>query len=213
MTDFEKTEFSAAISLALESIRPSSMMAHVLEAMVNKEPNGLPQLTYDLEVSNMKYADTDLVVPSIWELIGLDVAPYPNLWDRVNYARDNSKAIRNAVYGLKEWFESFGNYHDEEGNQTATPITLFIFNKNGADNKETNVITADPSYANALNMCQGKATKLMRGKVVKTANRLRLNKRNEAQIVSELASALNNARIAASLPKGLGDKIKSLESS
>lgn len=213
MSNFEKNELAAAIDLALERIRPSSMMAKVLEAMVNKPANGLPRMTYDLNKANEIYAaqGTDFIIPSIWELIGLDVAPYPSLWDRVNYARDNAKSIRTAVYGLKDQFEDFGNYLDEDGVSTGRPIGLYIFNKNGPDNRDTNVVTADPTYENAFTLCTGKSNRRLSGVVTKTANRLKVGGRNSEQMVRDLAAMFHDSATKAELPVGLGAEIQKLE--
>lgn len=203
MIDREINDLSAAISLMLEQLRPSSMQARVLEAMVNKAPNGLPRMTYDLEYSNAKYAemDIDFQVPTIWELIGLDVAPYPGLWQKVEYARDNAKAIRNAVYNLKEQFESLGEYQDEDGNPTGVPISLFVFNKNGPKSRDINVVTPDPVYCNSMELSVGKEHKGIHGRVMATAKRARVNGKDHRLIIRELATTLKDASAKADLPK------------
>jgi len=212
MTDSQNVTLLAAIALAIEGIRPNSMMAKVLEAMVNRIPNGLPPMTYDLEVANAKYAESGLgiEVPSMWELIGLDLAPFPNLWHRVEYAHDNAKAIRNAVYSLKDWFEDLGNYTNEAGEVTEVPISLFVFNKHGEDKRDTNVVTADPAYCRALSITSGKARAGFNSRFIKTAHRYSLNGRSREQIVESLASFVHEAANKASLP-GLGKEIRRLE--
>ena len=213
MSDYELNELSAAISLMLESLRPGSMQVRVLESMVNKAPNGLPRMTYDLDVANQKLAMTmeDLQVPSIWELIGLDVAPYPGLWQRMEYARDNWKSIRTAVYNLKEQFESLGNYQDEDGNIFADPISLFVFNKNGPDSRDINVVTPIRTYCNAAELCRGKAQKGITSRVVKLTSRARINGQSVSALIKEVATVLNDSRKSASLGSGLADEMKRLE--
>jgi len=212
MTDYDLNELAAAINLMLEQLRPGSMQARVLEAMVNKPDNGLPRMTYDLDVANSKLASSmpDLQIPTIWELIGLDVAPYPGLWQRIEYARDNWKSIRNAIYNLKEQFEGLGDRELEDG--TIVPsVSLFIFNKNGPDSRDINVVTPMADYCNAYSLSEGKTVKRLRSGVVAITKRATIQGKDQSRIVRELASAFDQARRSALLPANLADEIKALE--
>lgn len=181
MTDEMKSDLVTAIELALEDIRPTSMQAKVLESMINRAPNGLPAMTYDLEVANEKFAELpmDFQVPTIWELIGLDVAPYPNLWGKVEYARDNAKAIRNAIYSLKEKFDMI-------------EVPLYLFNPFQVNAKEVTVVTPDPAYKNAKEMTFGRMRKQYTARIQKDVNRCKLNGKNNSQIASEICAALKS---------------------
>lgn len=202
------TDLMAAISAMLEQLRPGSIQASVLEAMVNKPVNGLPRMTYDLELANKQFekAYPGFQVPTIWELIGLDVCPYPGLWDQVEFARSNAKAIRGAVYKLKEQFETL----NPEDDDTVRPIALYIFNKNGPDYRDVNVVTPMPTYADAINKCQGKQYKQVRSRVRKVSERSRIAGKEDQVIVRELASVLHNSVEGLEL-LGLGDELKKLE--
>ena len=210
MNNSVENELSAAISLMLEELRPGSMVLKVLEAMINKPVNGLPRMTYDLETANEKFmkGDPQIQVPTMWHLIAMDVAPYPGLWECIEYARDNAKAVRNAVYGLKEQFEML-NPEDEAG---VSPVGLYIFNKHSRDARDINVVTPMPNYASALRMCQDKQKKLFKSRVNKMTHRSKVAGLDGSAIVRELAHVLHDARSGADLPPTLGAELKKLES-
>ncbi len=208
MNDLVKKDLAVAIELMLEKFRPGSMKAKVLEAMVNKVANGLPRLTYDLEKANemLKVKVPGFQVPTIWELIGLDVAPYPGLWQQVEYAKDNAKAIRNAIYTIKEEFECL----NDEVNPDARPIGLYIFNPLDNNPKEVTVVTPMPDYRHAESKCRNKQNNLFKSRVQKITTRSRIAGRDEFSIVRELALALDNARQHSTL--SLADELKRIES-
>jgi len=204
----EENAYHEAIAIALSTMRPGSMQNRLLEAMVNKPGNGIPRMTYDLELANLEFEKqmSKFQVPSVWELIGLDIAPYPGLWEKMEYAKDNVKAIRSAAYNLKENLES---QCDEEGNNVG--VSLFIFNKNGPINRDINVVTFDPEYCNAQRLSHRKSAKILSSNTVKATSRLRINGRNDADVIRELASMFDTARKQAKLSTGLGDAIRNLE--
>lgn len=205
MSEYERNELSVAIELMLEQIRPSSMQYRVLEAIVNRQANGIPRMTYDLDVANREFSKSPLgiEIPSIWELIALDIAPSPNFWENVQYAQQNQAAVRNAIYNLRDQFETLAKPEDR--------ISLYIFNKFGPQNKHINVVTLIHDYENAAEQSRSKSNKILRSHVSNQARRLRVGGKTDDVILRELAAVLDNARQSAHLPRGLADEMRKLE--
>ena len=205
MNENQRTDLTAAISLMLDEIRSTSMQFRVMEVLVNRQANGIPAMTYDLEVANMEFAKSPLniQVPSIWELIALDIAPHPNFWDNVEYAKQNAASIRNAVYGLQAQFERLAEPEDR--------ISLYIFNKFGANSRDINVVTLIHDYEDAVQKSQWKRDKLVMSQVNTSIRRIRRQGKTDDYIVAQLAGVLDSARKAAHLPPALGEELRRLE--
>jgi len=205
MNENQRTDLTAAISLMLDEIRPTSMQFRVMEVLVNRQANGIPAMTYDLEVANMEFAKSPLniQVPSIWELIALDIAPHPNFWDNVEYAKQNAASIRNAVYGLQTQFERLSEPEDN--------LSLYIFNKFGANSRDINVVTLIHDYEDAVQKSQRKRDKLVASQVNTSIRRIRRQGKTDDYIVAQLAGVLDSARKAARLPPALGEELRRLE--
>lgn len=206
MNDYSRKDLAAAISLLLDEMRPTSMQYQVLQALVNRKPNGTPKMTYDLEIANREMAASPfgIEVPSIWKLIGLDIAPEPNFWDKVNYAEQREGQIRNAVYNLRDQFETLRQDPED-------CASLYVFNRFGNDHKTINVVTLIHDYENASEKCESKGQHRVIGQVKRNVHRLKVQGKADCLIVNELASVFNDARKSAALPRGLADELKRLE--
>ena len=206
MSEYNRKELAAAIGLLLDEMRPTSMQYQVLQALINRQANGIPKMTYDLEIANRELAASPLgiEVPSIWKLIGLDIAPEPNFWDKVDYASAREGQIRNAVYNLRDQFETLRQDPED-------CASLYVFNRFGNENKAVNVVTLIHDYEDAAEKCRSKGQKRVVGQVKRNVHRLKVQGKADCSIVSELASVFNDARKSAALPRGLGEELKKLE--